>query len=637
LLPALDGLRALAVVAVLLYHAEVRLIPGGFLGVESFFVVSGYLITALMWTEVESTGRLGIVAFWIRRARRLLPALGVLVAATTLGLVAFYGDMVARARGELVAAAAYVSNWYLIVVEQSYFAEAGRPSPLRHLWSLAVEEQFYLAFPLLFLFAVFMVGRRPRRLALVAGVAAAASAALMWLLYQPAEDPSRVYYGTDTRASGLLIGVTLALLWRPWEREDRGVVARVGGLELPSRWPDVLAAGGLGVLLLTALRFSEADDVVYRGGIQLVAGATALVIAGSIVPGSSMGRALGGRIITAVGRRSYSLYLWHWPIYVTTRPGLDLPWSSGPVLVIRLVLTTGVAELSYRCVERPVREGALGRFNHRLRHALTTAPPAQRVKLRRRCTAATVAAAAAFVMVSVAVLEATPPPPLSAVLSSESGLVATGYLTAQPEPGPDRSTAPPPPGASVAAGRVDAPGPTPTSGVPDAPSGPPSTSAAPSAPGARTVYAVGDSVMLGATDALVAALPGIAVNAAVGRQVSEGVDIVRSLAAQNTLPQVLLVHLGNNGDARASQFDDLISAAGPALIVLVTVKVERRWEGPNNDIIRSFVDRPNVRIADWKNVMAGCSGSIFFPDGTHLRADGQACYASHIAPLVLAP
>jgi hypothetical protein len=152
------------------------------------------------------------------------------------------------------------------------------------------------------------------------------------------------------------------------------------------------------------------------------------------------------------------------------------------------------------------------------------------------------------------------------------------------------------------------------------------------------IYAVGDSVMLGAAGALANAMPGIAVNAVVGRQMSEGVEVVRILASLHQLPKVLLVHLGNNGDLRSSQFDELLAAAGNVQIVIVTVKVERKWEGPNNDIIRGFAKaHPQIRMVDWKNIVAGCPGSIFFPDGTHLRADGQNCYAAHIAPLVLAP
>jgi peptidoglycan/LPS O-acetylase OafA/YrhL len=649
-LPSLDGLRALAVVAVLLYHAEVRRVPGGFLGVESFFVVSGYLITGLLWTEAISTGRLRVLHFWARRARRLLPALAGLVLVTTVGLVVFYSDMVARARGELAAAGAYVSNWYLIVVEQSYFAEAGRPSPFRHLWSLAVEEQFYVLFPLLFGFTLFMVGRRARRIAVISGVAALASALEMWILYVPAKDPSRVYYGTDTRASGLLIGVTLALLWRPWERPDRGRVRTLAALALPSgwpswitgplrlvlrfvarTWPDLLATTGLAILLITSLRFAESQDVVYRGGIQLVALATAMVIMGSIVPGSVVGHLLGGRWITAVGRRSYSLYLWHWPVYVATRPGLDLPWSSGPILVVRLVFTVALAELSYRCVERPVRDGEIGRMRRRLRHVLATSAPDRRSRLRRRWSTITAVTAAGLTLVTVAVVQATPPPPLFRVLSSDN-LVATGVLPAAPEPAPQAAstTQPPaPPGATT---------PTTAAAAPVDPAASPPTTPPPAAPAVPTIYAVGDSVMLGSADALVRAMPGIAVNAVVGRQMSEGVDVVRSLAAQGTLPKVLLVHLGNNGDVRSSQFEDLLAAAGPAHIVIVTVKVARRWEGPNNDIIRNFAkDHPAIRMVDWKNIVPGCPGAVFFSDGTHLRGDGQNCLAAHIAPLVLSP
>ena len=219
--PGLDGLRALAVIAVLLYHAGPRWAPGGFLGVEVFFVISGYLITSLLLAEWRQRGRIDLAAFWVGRARRLLPALYVLLVVTLAFAVLFLPEEVAGLRLDALAAVGYVTNWYLVLGQESYFEAVGRPSLLQHLWSLAIEEQFYLLWPLLFAAGMSLGTRRwwRRRLllaALAALVGAAASALLMTVLYGTGVEPSRLYYGTDTRATGLLVGAALAYVWAPF-------------------------------------------------------------------------------------------------------------------------------------------------------------------------------------------------------------------------------------------------------------------------------------------------------------------------------------------------------------------------------------------------------------------------------------
>ncbi|MFM7069169.1 MAG: acyltransferase family protein, partial [Actinomycetes bacterium] len=212
--PALDGLRAVSVMAVLFYHADAAWFPGGFLGVEVFFVVSGFLITALMVEERIGTGRVDLGQFWLRRARRLLPALYLLLAVVSIAALLVWRDVSGRMGGDVLAALLYVSNWWQIHLQDSYFAAAGRPPLLKHLWSLAVEEQFYLLFPPVFAFAWVKFGRRKTRWGMVG--AALLSALAMAIMYQPGTDPSRVYYGTDTRAAGLLLGAVLAVSWAPW-------------------------------------------------------------------------------------------------------------------------------------------------------------------------------------------------------------------------------------------------------------------------------------------------------------------------------------------------------------------------------------------------------------------------------------
>src|SRR4051812_39741890 len=291
-LPGLDGLRAFAVTAVLLYHAELSWIRGGFLGVEVFFVISGYLITTLLLTEWERHGHINLLGFWLRRARRLLPALYLLLVVTLAFAVVFLPGEVARLRDDALAAFAYVTNWYLILGEQSYFETTGRPSLLQHLWSLAVEEQFYVLWPLLLSVALWGVSPmrrwRRRRLALFIALAGATgSALLMATLYQPDVDPSRVYYGTDTRIAGLLLGATLAFVWAP------GQTPRWAGWTRPLLL-DVAGLVALGALVWFYLRLDQYQPFLFRGGFALVAFATAVVILVAVHPNTYLGSHLLG-------------------------------------------------------------------------------------------------------------------------------------------------------------------------------------------------------------------------------------------------------------------------------------------------------------------------------------------------------
>src|SRR5918993_162711 len=364
-MPGLDGLRALAVIAVLLYHGGLTWIPGGFLGVEVFFVLSGYLITAL------------------------LLALYLVLVVTLAYAVVFLPGEVAGLRGDVFAALGYVTNWYLIFGHESYFEAIGRPSLLKHLWSLAVEEQFYIFWPLVFWLGVSIGATRWRtRQVLMAALGGAAiSVVLMALLFVPGVDPSRLYFGTDTRATGLLVGAALAVVWTPEPRRTRSRVpsrptAWGFGLEriwgrLRRRWGwtapvllDVLGFAALGTLVFLCLRLGEFDPPLYRGGLASVSLATAALIMALTHPQTRIGSALlGCWLLRWIGLRSYGIYLWHWPVFMVTRPQLDVPLDGWPLLALRLAVTILLADLSYRFVETPIRRGALGRAWKALREA----------------------------------------------------------------------------------------------------------------------------------------------------------------------------------------------------------------------------------------------------------------------------
>ena len=359
-LPGLDGLRAISVVAVLFYHADMPWMPGGFLGVEVFFVISGYLITLLLSQEFVRKNGIAVGQFWLRRARRLLAALYTLLAIVSTVVLVFYREDADRLAGQVWSALAYVTNWFLIVIDQSYFASVERPMVFQHLWSLAIEEQFYLVWPVLLLVLLRVSHGRQWASAIVVTLGAIVSLVWMAVLFEPAMDPSRVYYGTDTRAAGLLLGAALALVWKPTHQWRRDPEVKTVAL-------DLAGLAGIGVLIACFAVIRSTDTFLYRGGFAIVSIASCVAIAATVHPGTVLGvHVLGRRLMTWIGKRSYSLYLWHWPIFVYTQPEIDQPLGLYGTLVLRLALTAIAAELSYRYVEVPIRNGAFTRWRQRL-------------------------------------------------------------------------------------------------------------------------------------------------------------------------------------------------------------------------------------------------------------------------------
>jgi peptidoglycan/LPS O-acetylase OafA/YrhL/lysophospholipase L1-like esterase len=663
-LPALDGLRAVAILGVLLYHAGLAWAPGGFLGVEVFFVISGYLITSLLLAEWRQRGRIAFAAFWLRRARRLLPALFLLIAVTLAFAVVFLPDEVAGLRTDTLAALGYVTNWYLIFSHKPYFETVGRPPLLQHLWSLAVEEQFYLLWPLLFAAGMrlpirggFPEGRlrfavRRRRLLVAVLVGAALSTVWMAALYQPDADPSRMYYGTDTRAAGLLVGAALALVWIPEQLRVRGRATGAGGLLL-----DAAGLAALAALLGFYRWLDEFQPALYRGGFAAVALATAVVIAAAVHPRTRLiPGLLGWRLLRWVGLRSYGLYLWHWPIFMVTRPQLDLPLDGLPLLGLRLVATCLMAELSYRYVETPIRSGAVGRAWTAWRETRGT----QRWRLGLRWAGATATVAVVFFVVGISVVEAQPPaapaylsvtsidtvptviPPAPSPAASTTAAALPSSLPASPAPSstpPPPSPAAPTPAASPPAS-AGAPGISPSGGLAlaqPAPAAPPA-SPAPARLSAGRVTAIGDSVMLGVVSQLQHDIPGIQVNAAVGRQVSAAIGILQAYHASDQLGTVVIIDLGNNGTFTAGQFDQIMHIlAGVPRVVFVNVKVPRPWQDANNTVLAEGVKRyPNAVLIDWHAASAG-RPDLFWRDGLHLRPQGAQVYADLVAASLQTP
>ena len=471
----IDGLRAVAVTAVIAYHAGLTWIPGGFLGVEVFFAISGYLITALLLAEVRNTGRIALGRFWLRRARRLLPALAVMLAMVTAYVALFVPRELVDLRDDLGAALTYTTNWFLIAGDVSYFEALGRPPVLQHLWSLAIEEQFYLLWPLVFGAVAVALGPRSGRLAQLLLVGVAASLVWMIVLFSPDADPSRVYYGTDTRAAGLLVGAAAAVLWSPWR------------LRPTERSAGVLLDGmGLFAVLGLVGAFVNWDafaPTVYRGGFVLVSLLTVVVIGVAVHPAARLvPAALGARPLVWIGLRSYGLYLWHWPIFMLTRPRLDVPLTGNSLLALRLGLTVAAAALSYRFVEVPVRNGALGRAWRSFKESQGE----QRLRLVRLAGGTSMAVTVAFALLVGSLLRADGPG------GNPLGLLATSRAAASDIDGSsgDGSDASLDGGASLTSAQPPAPA---AAGTPEGGATAPDT---PPADLSRSVTVVGDSTAM---------------------------------------------------------------------------------------------------------------------------------------------
>ncbi len=346
-IPALDGLRGLAVFAVLAFHGGLSVATGGFLGVSAFFTLSGFLITTLLLLEWEGRGRIALGHFWARRARRLLPAaLLALLGIAAYGAFVATGHQAGRIGGDGISAMFYVANWRFVLGDQSYAALFSSPSPVQHFWSLAIEEQFYLVFPLVAIAALTLTHTRVgfRR---VLYVLVAISIALGWILWSPGHDPSRVYYGTDTRAAEVLVGAILATVVAGRRRRSRIRGRRVA--------KHIAGVGALVVLATLWIVADQSDGWLYHGGLALHAVLTAFVIAAAVQPGP-VAWLLERRPLRALGIISYGVYLFHWPIFLWLDEA-RVGFGGVALFLVRSTVTVAVAVVSYRFVEQPIRTG----------------------------------------------------------------------------------------------------------------------------------------------------------------------------------------------------------------------------------------------------------------------------------------
>ncbi len=634
-LPGLDGLRAVAVVAVIFYHANHAWLQGGFLGVEVFFVISGYLITLLLVAESTRTGRISLRDFWLRRARRLLPALWTLLVGVTTYVAFFRRSELGTLRGDVVAGFTYVTNWFQVHTGSSYFSSFAY-APLRHLWSLAVEEQFYLLWPLLML-VVMRVGRR--RLPLVgllfflASVGIAVMCAIVYRsgpIVDATETPgqymsflgrdvSRIdfaYLSTITRMGGLFIGAALGLWWRPWS-VARAAIARRGAAL------DFVGLVGLAALGVMMWRFrnvvsgtedgAQGYDLLYRGGFFLVGLASIAVIAAVTHPTAVLGRAvLGNRLLVWIGQRSYGLYLYHWAIFQFSRKlaGNALTW---PQFVGLMAITLVLTELSYRFIETPVRKGKFSLWLRSWRGAET--PERRRHRVRMVVTGTVVAAFPVFAVVNLSTAKLRLDDISQSLVDAEQS--TTDLMTpTTPAPAPTDSTA-----TTVAAAPI---APTTTAVV------------------KFDVLAIGDSVMLGAAPEM--SKYGITVDAKKSRPFRAALEIVNYVKSIGALGDEVVIHLGTNSATTPETMNAIFAALADVdrVVVLTDAVPGHNWEEGNNSLIRALPDTfPNVTVLDWK-LLVDPNPDWVYDDGTHLRPKGQIAYTEAIMkalgrPLVPVP
>ena len=566
-IPALDGLRTLAVVAVVLYHLNLTWAQGGLLGVTIFFVLSGYLITRLLLNEVAKTGRIDLKSFWIRRIRRLVPAVVTVVFVTCALCTIFNHVMLTKMRPDILPSLLFFNNWWQIAQNVSYFNALGDPSPLTHFWSLAIEEQFYLIWPPLLFAMVSMHVSKPNTRRVVLGLAAASALAMM-ALYNPAADPSRVYYGTDTRVFSLLLGAWMAFI----PDRDLAPVRLAHRLGLNRLAGAAKHVGLVGLAAMVALT-NGYTAFQYRGGTLLCSILTLMVIAACVQPQGMVARALSAEPLVWVGKRSYSIYLWHYPLLLLMNPVAninDTPWWQ---YILQVLLVVAVAECSYRFIETPFRKGAFGRTVAEFRDGTTT--PANWAR-------AHVPVCAACAVVLVVALGGLIFVPETSALSGEGAEVLNKEA---------KNTAPT---DQQAADDTDKD----NDGFPD---------------GSYGVF------------------PHSHIDAEKGRQFDAGRATFEGYIQQNLAGKIVVFALGTNGLVTDAQVDAIMADAGEQrTVVFVNTRSPQPWVGSTNQAIANAATRyKNVRVVDWYGYSAN-RNDLFDGDGTHLSTTGVAEYLNLI-------
>ena len=567
-IPAIDGLRAVAVIAVMLYHLGLKWIPGGFLGVDLFFVISGYVITRLLLDSIQRSGGLDLRAFYVARIRRLLPPLVFMIISTTIVVGFWAPDTMRRFLGDTPFALFGGMNWWLVFRETDYFEAIGRPPLLQHTWSLGVEAQFYLVWPLILLLVLRYFGKNKIPGAALLIAAFSGIALLVVSLQIDAASTSKVshvYFGTDTHSIGLFLGAALAVSWIPQNLQEtvtRKAQDFIDGIGI---------VGFLGIIA-AFLFIDESDPTLYKIAFPL-AGLCGCAILTSIVhPASRFAPILSSKPFVWIGERSYAIYLWHWVVFQVTRPDYDLEGSQWALYALRVLIVFALADISLRLVELPVRTGLIDYWFKGMKYRT------KRVQLRQK---------AGVLLIVVSLIGMTGTVASNAIAKSDKQLTELKKQLEAPVPNVPLDT---------------------------------------SNPG---LWVTGDSVILGIRFELDSRQPIGLINARVGRQATELLEVI-SNDKKNMNASTIVLNLGNNNKLTEEQVAAIFEEikAQPRIVVVNTA-VPRAWRDDNNALIAQYAALYGAYLVDWAAISNG-HPEYFAPDGVHLVPAGVRAYVDAI-------
>ena len=575
-IPAIDGLRAIAVTAVIFYHLGFSWIPGGFLGVDLFFVISGYVITRLLLDSIERSGGLDLRGFYKARARRLLPPMIFMIVVTGFYITIWAQDSVRRFVTDVPFALTGSINWWLVAKEQDYFEAIGRPPLLQHTWSLAVESQFYLIWPIILLLVLKRFGKKiiPFAALLIALV----SASLLFyvsLQLDASSDVSHIYFGTDTHSVGLFLGSALAVSWIP--QNFKSEVSKRA-----QNFIDFIGVFGLIGILASFLLIDESSPTAYKIAFPLAAVFGVAIITSIVHPASRFAPILQNRVLLWVGERSYAIYLWHWVIFQISRPSVDIEGEDWALIAVRILIVLALADISLKLVELPIRSGAVEYWFKGMKYRTASVRKRQKVL---------VISSISILVISLSALST------NAVISSNRATAALEEsLTSEPVVSE--------PVVSESETAVINP--------------------------SQAIWLTGDSVILGIRNALSAIQPIIIVNARVGRQAPELLEEMQKDVGRAAGATVVM-DLGNNDLLQPETVRAIFTLANESpRIVVVNTAVPRPYKDPNNQIIEDIArEFSNVRVVDW-NEISKDHPEYFAPDGVHLVPTGVTAYVMAI-------
>ena len=567
-IPAIDGLRAVAVIAVMLYHLGFKWIPGGFLGVDLFFVISGYVITRLLLDSIQRSGGLDLKAFYVARIRRLLPPLVFMIITTTVVVGLWAPDTMRRFLGDAPFALFGGMNWWLVFRHTDYFEVIGRPPLLQHTWSLGVEAQFYLVWPLILLLVLRYFGKNkiPGAALLIAAIS---GIALLVVSLQvdaaSASQVSHVYFGTDTHSIGLFLGAALAVSWIPQNLQE--TVSRKA-----QDFIDGIGVIGFLGIIAAFLFIDETDPTLYKLAFPLAGVFGCAIITSIVHPASRFAPILSSKPFVWIGERSYAIYLWHWVIFQVTRPDYDLEGSEWALITLRILIVFALADISLRLVELPVRTGLIDYWFKGMKYRT------KRVQIRQR---------AGVLLIVLAILGTAGSVASTAIVKGDQQL---SELKEQLQTPP----------ASISTDSND-----------------------------KGLWVTGDSVILGIRFELDAREHIGLINARVGRQAPELLDVITH-DKTNMSNSTIVLNLGNNNklieEQVAAIFEEI--KAQPRIVVVNTA-VPRSWRDNNNVLIAQYAAMYGARIVDWAAISKG-HAEYFGPDGVHLAPAGVRAYVDAI-------